>query len=1119
MLMSSEVSMCVEEQESAVIDLYSDNEQVLQEAKQCVAEIGCEAVSEDESANLVSSLQAEKALLETTIVGLEHKVQDLNEELQSLKGMGPSEHEMENDYELLESRDSMCHAKELAKNSDQLVQGNGIEEAELDGNDMEGQLKKQDLIVSNLQHELEEYKRFAEVYEEDKAALEEAIVDTRKLLKQSDKKNQAVTAENERLLHNFRDLSRVIGKKLNIAVENDGIRGFETEVERFEEFSVQLKEWVKRYEDNETADTVDSGSGWSCVSLDEKSHTDNSGNENNDSLRQTIAELELSRSVLREETEKVIAELQSQTTCVATLRDELDEKCRELQGLQNERVNFVAQLTEKEQIITDIQESFEAERLDLTTSRDESINVLQEEQQDMLNVLQEKQKETAALKNDNHRLMSLLQDKQQENDDLVDKNQSLDSLVKESEMLLEEIKSEKETILSQLNENLQVKNNLSNDYTTLSEENQNLKESMRDLKQKLEFNEEQTAKELALNLEVENLKAKLKDSVKEKKSLEENINILNLAKGSIQGSLESRNKELHTLKTALNEKTSEVDLFASEQDRLNKVISTTGNRVKELEQRLDFSVSEKEELLQSLHSKDVEIGQLQLDVREKGAENDLLRLDLARVSKTLKEKEQVLHLSSSSEKDAPEHMEQKLKTMLKLIEEKDYEMEALKQKDASLMEIVTESDKSGAEIREHYEEQIQQLRSERERILAELDHKDEELLTVNDRMAAMKEKMSGKDQASAMLHSEHMKLVSLNQSQGNEIAKLREKNDALLKLLEERDKAKRHEDVNRIQDENNRLSQQISALHSEQERLLVLVHEKDKQLQGVFKGEDSDKEVEITGLRGEISRLRVLLNEKNKLVVSLTDRNDNLEEQVDKLTESDGSLKEKDYEISCLKEKVASLSVLTSSHEMPSSQHLENVLKEKEELSQQLFKIRQECEEALNGKEQFESKFQEELLSLSQSVSEKEKELRTLCEKSNKDKIDLERLRLEKEALDAINAEKQVEVQRLQARIQQVSSDQQHDNMSTLNDVAGEYEQLVQDKEKKIDQLLAEKSRQEQNAQVLTQRVASLERELSVAVNKKMDADDKLKKELERLRGHLIMVSVALSLSKSFCIQ
>ena len=158
----------------------------------------------------------------------------------------------------------------------------------------------------------------------------------------------------------------------------------------------------------EPADVVGSGSGWNSVSLDEKSHTDNGDNKDNDDLfGQFNEELELTKSVLRDETEKMIADLQCQTSSLDTLRDELDEKCRELEGLQNERINFVAQLTGKEVRINELKKSFEAERLDLTTSRDVLIDQLEEEK-----------RETTGLRSEIIRLRDSLNEKAEKNDNL-----------------------------------------------------------------------------------------------------------------------------------------------------------------------------------------------------------------------------------------------------------------------------------------------------------------------------------------------------------------------------------------------------------------------------------------------------------------------------------------------------------------------------------------------------------------------------------------------------------------------------------------------------------------------------------------------------------------------------
>lgn len=85
---SAELRVTVEELEGAVMDLQSDNEQVAQETKYCVTEMGRQQgieEEEEEGSDIVGALMAEKAVLESTIVGLEQKLQHLRELVDSLQ--------------------------------------------------------------------------------------------------------------------------------------------------------------------------------------------------------------------------------------------------------------------------------------------------------------------------------------------------------------------------------------------------------------------------------------------------------------------------------------------------------------------------------------------------------------------------------------------------------------------------------------------------------------------------------------------------------------------------------------------------------------------------------------------------------------------------------------------------------------------------------------------------------------------------------------------------------------------------------------------------------------------------------------------------------------------------
>jgi hypothetical protein len=236
--------------------------------------------------------------------------------------------------------------------------------------------------------------------------------------------------------------------------------------------------------------------------------------------------------------------------------------------------------------------------------------------------------------------------------------------------------------------------------------------------------------------------------------------------------------------------------------------------------------------------------------------------------------------------------------------------------------------------------------------MAEIERKDEELLTANDRLEVLQEKMSGKAQASVVLQSEHGRLLALNESQGNEIAKIRERNDYVVKLLDEKEKAK-HNEIHRMQ---NEFTQQLNGLRREQERLLTLLSEKDRQIvaladatapvaaaqvysspqpmlqevlqtsessfrqKGVSRSEVELKDQQISALEGQLSNSNRNLREKSELNEKLEKETKELRISVENLRNDLSGVRyksslvdEKESRIKYLEEEVRTLNITLNS--------------------------------------------------------------------------------------------------------------------------------------------------------------------------------------------------------------
>lgn len=127
---SAELRVTVEELEGAVMDLQSDNEQVTQETKDRVTEMGRQQDmgddDDDEAPDIVGALHAEKAVLESTIVGLEQKVQDLQELVNTLQNQKEWSNDMESGGEQPSpsgSSESVASFTESTQQNDELLLG------------------------------------------------------------------------------------------------------------------------------------------------------------------------------------------------------------------------------------------------------------------------------------------------------------------------------------------------------------------------------------------------------------------------------------------------------------------------------------------------------------------------------------------------------------------------------------------------------------------------------------------------------------------------------------------------------------------------------------------------------------------------------------------------------------------------------------------------------------------------------------------------------------------------------------------------------------------------------------------------------------------------------------
>ena len=210
---------------------------------------------------------------------------------------------------------------------------------------------------------------------------------------------------------------------------------------------------------------------------------------------------------------------------------------------------------------------------------------------------------------------------------------------------------------------------------------------------------------------------------------------------------------------------------------------------------------------------------------------EILRLEVARLTKESQEKDHVIrtHVSANLVSGNDNDVTTKQEHLRRILQEKDVEMDALRTKNESLLTLFAENEQEKEETRDEHEKHIVGMLQREERMLNEMNEKSDQIIALEDRLEMLNIKSASKDQASALIHAEHQKLLHLNESQSEEIGRLREKATTLGLLVAERDHSASGE-VHKLRQRNSDLQMQVDALQGEQERLLMLVHEKEGQL-------------------------------------------------------------------------------------------------------------------------------------------------------------------------------------------------------------------------------------------------------------------------------------------------
>lgn len=457
---------------------------------------------------------------------------------------------------------------------------------------------------------------------------------------------------------------------------------------------------------------------------------------------------------------------------VVDARDALELK---LADINQEKEDLLGMVNDRDVRIEELQE--------LCDSFDERFRLLQEEIMDKSKAFSELSEENSLLKEEKSDLFHLLETKENELSTSILESEKFSELLHEQEVASEEMRRQNSELAKdlenwriQLEELNQTKEALNRDLDAKSEEILSLKES---------------------NIELSNENHENSAEVSQKLSLLEKLVAENLA-------LKSENE---TFIVTLSE---------------NKIIE------KELQDSYNLLVQEKECLKATIVQKS---SQMEEECKIKVEEVEILRLEVARLTKELQEKGNTIptQVSASLLNSSDNVVIAQQEHIRRVLVERDVEIDALRTKNESLLTIFAENEKEKSLVREEHDNQISSMLEGQERMMNEINEKNNQIIALEDRLEMLNIKSVSKDQASALIHSENQKLLHLNESQTEEIGRLHEKVTNLGLLVAERDHSCSSE-VDKLRQRNKDLQVQVDALQGEQERLMMLVHDRDMHL-------------------------------------------------------------------------------------------------------------------------------------------------------------------------------------------------------------------------------------------------------------------------------------------------
>ncbi|XP_071795672.1 uncharacterized protein [Asterias amurensis] len=874
-------------------------------------------------------------------------------------------------------------------------------------------------------------------------------------------------------------------------------------------------------------------------------------------LRQDLKE-QLERSDVETKTLEVITELEGEVHDLQGLLESKEEEASSLQGVVAEKREALARLEEKS---TRQETEVEASLLKISNLESEVTALRSELDDKTANLegvsgnLQESQQQVALSKAEVEKTVetqsTLLREKDAQILDLGTKLADVEEHRKHQEGELIKELNEKNTELSLLSDKVEkIRQELDSRQRNMGEmkaehnfvvkqkdtQIANLIESLEQLKRAPNHQENRTPSQ-----DIEN--GVIEETVKVTtvpELLSANIEPMqskhdHMLDTIAQSSLSDNEKHLENV---LQEKDKEIKLLKESNQSLTKLLGDKSHAVMGNTMLVDLH-----KLQMQVRTYEAERSQMMSVLNEKTRECSNQKNEVHRLVKTIsaqklaldKVQEDNKEIKRNSEEPQNDMQKQALQKLSRLIQDKDLEIEALKQKGDSLLQVLqSTTPNNSSDIsrvlseNEEMQKENKMLKEERDQLVVSIHQKHHESLTYYEEVQRLVGVVNGETHKQAELQQKYNLIYadlddkerSLSQltveveHRDSSIAKfqkqLEERNQSVLDL--ENQLSNLNESLSKL-DQQNQEGARASLGHQENEQLNALLRTKEEEITALKSqidalrktSQDSSKPAGIEGMvKAEVALVQMAPPQNEETfsveVIEVAQLKEQLDVQAKSLSKKDSAIKSKDEELYHRMEELASLrqqvdlqnqSLLQRDAALQLKNHqLQTLTNDTKSKDVELHSLKSQNQTLHVQQQGFQSEIQtlkSDNQGLQHAVHNKDGENRTLQDMSNRLAVQIR--------------EKEFEIGALKEKNATLTRLVQEREVGT----AGELQRLLGETEAMQKQALMFQQERDQALLALQRHQANLQAQ-QMEVHGSQEREQRLVREVERLRGHLIEV-------------